>query len=202
MGNFLESMFGKIGPNMCKLSMNGDIAIKTSSGYKTYNVKTNKLTNCSNFVFNIGDMDCFFLIPTNKVVKGDIIIANGTPKCVIKVNDDKSIKCINYETSVVEDILPERHVFMGNTYFYGKIVSMFGNLKNGGSEKIFKYMMMSEMMKSMSGGSSNGNNMFPMMLMMNNGNGGIFDEMFDIMSDDNEDVEEDEDVDSNSEEDN
>lgn len=186
MGNFLEKMFGKIGADMCKLSMNGDIAIKTSSGYKTYNVKTNKLTNCSNFVFGMGNMDCFFSIPTNKVVKGDIIITDKGPKCVIKVNDDKSIKVLNYETSVVEEILPERHVFMGNTYFYGKIVSMFGNLKTGGSEKIFKYMMMSEMMKSMGGNcDGNGNsfaNMMPMMLMMNGGEGNIFTDMFDIMN--------------------
>ena len=45
------------------------------------NVKTNKLTNCSNFVFSMGDMDCFFLIPTNKVQRGDIIIANATGRC-------------------------------------------------------------------------------------------------------------------------
>lgn len=188
MGNFLENMFGKISNNMCKLSMNGDIAIKTSNGYKTYNVATNKLTNCSDFVFSMGDMDCFFLIPTNKVAKGDIIIANGTPKCVIDVNEDKSIKCINYETAVVENILPERHVFMNNTYFYGKIVSMFGNIKKGGTEKIFKYMMMAEMMKGLNGGSNNGMSMMPMMLMMNGGNGdGFFNDMFDMMNDEEDD---------------
>ena len=32
----------------------------------------------------------------------------------------------------IEQILPENHIFMGNVYFYGKIVSMFGsNLKKG-----------------------------------------------------------------------
>ena len=185
MGNFLEGMFGKIGPNMCKLSMNGDIAIKTRTGYKTFDVKTNKLTNCDNFVFSMGDMDCFFLIPTNKVEKGDIIIANGAPKCVIEVNADKSIKCLNYETSVVENILPDSHIFMGNTYFYGKIVSMFGNLKNGGSEKIFKYMMMAEMMKGT--GTTGMGNMMPMMLMMNGGN--LFNDMFDLMKEDEAETE-------------
>ena len=189
--NFLENMFGKINADMCRLSMNGDIAVKTSTGYKTYNVKTNKLTNCSNFVFSMGDMDCFFLIPTNRVQRGDIIIANGKPKCVIRVEEDKSITCINYETAVVETILPERHVFMGNTYFYGKIVSMFGdNLKKGGSEKIFKYMMLSQMMKG-----TNSNNMLPMMFMMNGGNS-VFEDMFgsfdfDANTDDDEEVKED-----------
>ena len=50
MNNFLNGMFGKVGNGMCRLSMNGDIAVKTSTGYKTYNVKTGKLTNCNNFV--------------------------------------------------------------------------------------------------------------------------------------------------------
>ena len=34
---------------------------------------------------------------------------------------------INYEDSAIDTIVPERHMFMGNAYFYGKIVSMFGN---------------------------------------------------------------------------
>lgn len=195
-GNFLDKMFGKISSDCCKLSINGDIAIKTSSGYKTYNIKTGKLTNCSNFVFNMGDMDCFFLIPTNKVQKGDIIIANGQPKCVISVDEsNNNLQAINYETSVIETIIPERHVFMGNTYFYGKIVSMFGNIKKNGSKNIMKYMMMSEMMKSMSG-NSNSNSMWPMFMMMNNED--MFSGMFDMMGIDditestNEDTEEEE----------
>ena len=50
MNNFLNGMFGKVGSGMCRLSMNGGIAVKTSNGYKTYNVKTGKLTNCSNLI--------------------------------------------------------------------------------------------------------------------------------------------------------
>lgn len=185
-GNFLDKMFGKVDSNCCKLSMNGDIAIKTSNGYKTYNVKTGKLTNCSNFVFNMGDMDCFFLIPTNKVQKGDIILANGQPKCVISVDaSNNSLQAINYETSVVETIIPERHVFMGNTYFYGKIVSMFGNVKKNGSKNIMKYMMMSEMMRSMNNNGSSNNSMMPMFMMMNSDD--MFSGMFDMMNTD-EDV--------------
>ena len=54
----------------------------------------------------------------------------------------------NYEDSVVQDILPERHVFMGNTYFYGKIVSMFNGQLGGtnGANNIMKFYMMTEMM--------------------------------------------------------
>lgn len=175
----LDKMFGRIAPGMCRLSMSGAIAVKTSSGYKSYNVKQNRLTNCSNFVFDIGD-DFFFLIPTNKVDVGDIIIVNGSPRCVVKA-DKNAITAINYENSVVETILPERHVFMGNTYFYGKIVSMFGSGANVKSAKgnMMKYYFMSQMFK---GGSDsfNSNNPMGLMLMMNmmNGNSDSSDNMF------------------------
>ena len=181
MNGFMNGMFGKIAPGMCRLGMNGDIAVKTSNGYKTYNMKTGRLVNCSNFVFDIGE-DFFFLIPTNKVHKGDIILVNNKPKCVIGVEDNK-ITVINYEDSTVDTILPERHVFMGNVYFYGKIVSMFGdsfkNGKKGGMNNIFKYMMMSEMMKGGSGSSGMGN-MLPLMMMGNGGFENMFEGMFDF----------------------
>ena len=199
MNGFMNGMFGKIAPGMCRLSMNGDIAVKTSNGYKTYNMKTGRLVNCSNFVFDIGE-DFFFLIPTNKVHKGDIILVNNKPKCVIGVEDNK-ITVINYEDSTVDTILPERHVFMGNVYFYGKIVSMFGdsfkNGKKGGMNNIFKYMMMSEMMKGGSGSGSSGmSNMLPLLMM---GNGG-FENMFEGMLDFDFDSEDEADEESEDEE--
>ena len=197
MNNFLNGMFGKVGSGMCRLSMNGGIAVKTSNGYKTYNVKTGKLTNCSNFVFDIGE-EFFFVIPTNKVEAGDIILVNGRPKCVIEADKTK-ITVINYEDSTVETILPERHVFMGNTYFYGKIVSMFGSdiLKGKkGTNNIFKYMMLSQMMKSDGNVSSmmSGNGMssrLPLRMMGGN-RGNMFDGLFDFDMD--ADTENDEDV--------
>ena len=51
--NMFNGMFGKVANGMCRLSMNGGIAVKTSNGYKTYNVEKKRLTNCDNFVFNI-----------------------------------------------------------------------------------------------------------------------------------------------------
>lgn len=181
-----NGMFGKVANGMCRLSMNGGIAVKTSDGYKTYNVKTNKLTNCNNFVFDIGE-DFFFVMPTNKVEKGDIIIASGKPKCVISADKD-TITAINYEDATIQNILPERHVFMGNTYFYGKIVSMFGNAISGkkGMDKMFKYMMLSEMMKGSNNPSSGQMGaMLPLMMM-----GGDFSDMFDGLFDaDEEDKE-------------
>ena len=193
MNNMLNGMFGKVAPGMCRLSMNGGIAVKTSNGYKTYNMKTGRLTNCDSFVFNIGE-EFFFVIPTNKAEPGDILLVAGKPKCVIEAEKNK-LTVINYEDSTVETILPERHVFMGNTYFYGKIVSMFGgDLIKGkkGTNKIMQYMMLSEMMKGNSDNNSgNGmNTMLPLMMMGGN-MGSLFDGMFDFDGNENdEEVEE------------
>ena len=177
--NMFNGMFGKVAPGMCRISMSGKIAIKTSSGYKSYDVNSGKLTNCDNFAFDIGE-DMFFIIPTNKVEKGDIILASGRPRCVIDVGKNE-IKTFSYEDGTIETIVPEHHVFMGKSYFYGKIVSLFGNMvsKDNGMNNVFKYMMMSEMMKG------NSNNMMPMMLMMNGGN--MFDSMFDIDEEEKDD---------------
>ena len=195
MNGMFNGMFGKIAPGMCRLSINGGIAIKTSNGYKTYEVASGQLTNCDNFVFNIGE-EFFFVVPTNRVKPGDIILANGKPKCVIEASKNR-ITAINYEDSTLEQILPERHVFMGNVYFYGKIVSMFGNnLKKGkGPGKIRKYMMFSEMMKG-NGGNGNGggmmSNLLPLMFL---GKGnmdflddfGDFGDAFDMDDDEDDD---------------
>ena len=190
--DLFNGMFGKVANGMCRLSMYGGIAVKTSNGYKTYNLKKKRLTNCSNFVFDVGQ-EFFFVIPTNKVEPGDIILIAGKPKCVISVNNEM-ITVINYEDSVVEQILPERHVFMGNTYFYGKIVSMFGNdiLGNGkkGMNKLMSYMMMSEMMKSANGsGNQNMMNSLLPFLMMSGGNmNGLFGDIFNLEEEDEEDT--------------
>lgn len=200
--NFMNGMFGKIAPGMCRLSMSGGIAVKTSNGYKSYNMKTGRLTNCDSFVFNATE-EFFFVIPTNKVEVGDIILIAGKPKCVIEAEKNK-ITVINYEDSTIDTVLPERHVFMGNTYFYGKIVSMFGNDFKGGKKgmnKMMSYMMMSEMMKG-SGGTTdiygrtvnNSNSMLPMMLMMNGGFSDMFDGMFDFDEEDETETENEEEV--------
>jgi hypothetical protein len=179
--NFQEqfgSMFGKLQPDMCKLTMNGNIAVKCSNGYKTYNVKKGTLTNVTNFCFNVDEM--FFIIPTNKVAVGDIIIVGGRPKCVTAV-DKKIITVIDYENSEVRQVVPERHVFMGSTYFYGKIISMFGNaFKNGnGMQNAIKMMMLSQMMGGNSQNSNNGGigQMMAMSMMMG-GNNNLFEGAF------------------------
>lgn len=194
----LNGMFGKIEPGLCRLSMNGEIAVKTSTGFKSYNMKTGNLTNCTGFLFASAAMDeCFMVIPTNKVEPGDIILVGGKPKCVIEAQK-KTITVIDYEDSSIKQILPERHVFMGSTYFYGKIVSMFGSgsfLKSGkGKNNIFKMMMMAEMMKGVGSKTDGGlSGMLPMM-MLSGGMGdmfeGMFDGSFDMEAEDEEETEE------------
>ena len=176
--NQFNGMFGKVGSGMCRLTMNGNIAVKCSNGYKTYNVKKGTLTNVTNFCFNVGD-EMFFVIPTNHVKVGDIIIVGGKPKCVTDV-DKKIITVIDYENSEVRQVVPERHVFMGSTYFYGKIVSMFGNAfkKGKGLGNMIKMMIMSQVM----GGNSNngGLGQFAAMSMFMGGGENPFEGMFDF----------------------
>lgn len=188
MSNVMNGMFGKVASGMCRVSMNGDIAIKTSQGYKTYDVETGHLLNCDNFAFDIGS-DFFFIIPTNKVSKGDIILAGGKPRCVIDVKKN-AIETFCYEDSSITTIVPEHHMFMGKTYFYGKIVSMFGNAMK--SEKGMGNMMKMMLMSQMFGGgnkstySTSGTDMsqmLPMMMLMNGGMDSMFDGMFDFGND-------------------
>ena len=81
--NMFNGMFGKVQAGMCRITMNGGVAVKTSNGYKTYNLKKETLTNVTNFCFPMGD-EFFFVVPTNKVAVGDIILVEKKPKCVTK----------------------------------------------------------------------------------------------------------------------
>ena len=183
--NMMNKYFGKIQNGMVRLSMNGDMAIKTSNGYKTYDVKTGTLTNCDSFVFDIGS-EFFFIIPTNKVETGDVILASGKPHCVIKAENNR-IEALRYEDGSIVTIIPEHHVFMGKTYFYGKIVSMFGKIKGGkGMNGMMKYMMMSEMMKGNGSSNNSMSSMLPMMMFMNGGMGDMFEGMFDFDEEEDE----------------
>ena len=173
--NFMNGMFGKLKPGMCRMSIDGKIAVKTNSGYKTYDISTGQLMNCDNFVFDIGE-EFFFMLPTNKVQPGDIIVMAGKPHCVIK-EEGNLITALRYEDSTISTVVPEHHMFMGKTYFYGKIVSMFGNLANSTPNEMMKYMAMAQMF-----GGNNTNmqgNILPMMFMMNGGFDKMFDGMFD-----------------------
>ena len=144
--NTISKMFAPVAPGLCRLSMNG-IAIKTNDGYKVYDVNTGTLINCADFVFDVGD-DMFFCIPTNSVNKGDIILSNGKPVCVISINNNQ-IQAFRYHDSSIVTIVPENLVFMGSNYFYSKIVSFCGDFSNGfDMQKIAPLLYMQAMMKN------------------------------------------------------
>lgn len=193
MNTMFNGMFMKVQRGLCMLSPCG-IAVRTSAGYRSYNVKTGKLRNCDNLVFNIGD-GMFFVIPASKVKPGDIILNGGKPACVRKAGRD-NIEVINYETSVVETLLPERHVFMGNTWFYGKIVSLFGDGSSicgkGSVSKMMKYMMLSSLFRDGGADAPDGagamttaanmgnmNALLPLLLLKGDGAGDLFGGLFD-----------------------
>lgn len=180
MGNFMQGMFGPVKGGLCRLTIDGGIAVKVPTGYKTYNPTQKAFVNCDNFVFDIGD-EMFFVIPTNTVAVGDIILVSGEPRYVLDVKEDM-LTVINYKNGTVENVMPERHMFMGNTYFYGKIMSMFGNMGGltggDGAQNVMKYMMMSQMFKGMGGRDSGMNPMMMMMMMNGGGMGNMFDNLF------------------------
>ena len=192
MNGMFGNMFSRLGKGMCRLGLNGQMAVKTTNGYKTYDVKTGRLTNVTQFCFDIGQ-EFFFVVPTTKAKTGDILLIDGKPKCVIENNNNKTIKVMDYENSAIQEIVPERHFFMGQMFFYQKIVSMFGSnnfLKKGkGISGMMGMMFKMNMLKSFTGGDTfgsdgNGMNSFMGMMLMNNmfGKDGDTDlsEMFDF----------------------
>lgn len=181
-GNFFNGFFSPVKDGCCKMAMNGKIAIKTSSGYKTFDVKTKRLVNCDNFAFDMPNM--FWIVPTMSVKMGDIIMINGKPKAVLKV-EDGYIETFSYEDSTIDKTVVETHVWMGKKYCYGKIVSPFGNMmsSDGGMESMMKMAMASQMF----GGNSSTNGINPMVFMLMSGKDndffGGFGDMFDLGED-------------------
>ena len=182
--NMFNGVIGKIQKGCCRLSMNGKIAIKTSDGYKVYNEKTGNLTNCSNFVLDIAD-DMFMLLPTKTLKSGDIVLINGKPMYILETKAKNRVEAMDYETSTIQTVIPERHPIMGRK-FYGKIVSLFGSgfCGKGG---FFKNMLKFKIMSSMMGGDyveGSLGNALPMMMLMGNGS---MDGLFDGFCDDGDD---------------
>ena len=165
-GNMFNGMFKPVAKGYCKMGANGKIAIKVQNGYKTFNVKTMKLTNCDNFAF---DMDgAFWVVPTFKVAVGDIILVNNEPRAVIEVGKN-SIKTFSYKDSTIQETIPE-------------IFSPFMNMTkdNDSMSSMMSMMMMSQMFNgNNTGGSMNMGGMNPMMFMMMGNGGNMFENMFD-----------------------
>lgn len=175
MSELFRGICGKVAPGLCRLSIDGGIAIRTAAGYRTYDPASGRLTNCDNFVPDLGE-DFFYVLPAARVKPGDIILAGGKPRCVVRT-EDNLITVINYEDMTMEQLLPEHHIFMGGTCMFGRIVSLFGpSGAEGpkGRKKMMKYMILSSVLR----GKENGNSSLLPLLMMS-GKEGFFDEIFD-----------------------
>ena len=210
MNTMFNGMFMKVQKGMCMLSPCG-IAVRTSAGYRSYDAGTGKLRNCDGLVFGLGD-GMFVVIPTTRVKPGDIILNGGRPACVRKAGKD-SVEVINYETSVVETLLPERHVFMGSTWFYGKIISLFGDgasiCGKGSLTKIMKFMMLSSLFGGAgedaetcvplgagqaAGRTESMNMLLPLLLMKGGGTDSLFEGIFEEDAEDSGEDEDDNDT--------
>ena len=108
--NMFDGICGKVAPGLCRLSVNGGIAVKTGAGYRTYDPEKKRLVNCDSFVLDAGE-DFFFVLPSNRVKPGDIILSGGKPRCVQAVSED-TITAVNYEDATVETMMPEHHIFI------------------------------------------------------------------------------------------
>ena len=178
-GKIFGKMFSPVAHGYAKMGVNGQVAIRVGDTYKTYDINEGHLVDCDNFAFDMDGM--FWVVPTFKVERGDIIMVNGKPRCVIEVKE-KTIKTFSYENSTIDEIVPEHHVFMGKTYCYGKIFSPFMNIDK--SDNMMSNMMQMAMVSQMFGGNNSNSNGFmgmnpmAMMFMMNNKNGNIFEDMF------------------------
>jgi len=160
----VNGMFGKflkpIKPGMVRIGLNGELAVKSGSGYKTYNAKTKQLVNVQDFCFDIGQ-DLFICVPTAKVKVGDIIVLDDpdapqgvAPKCVTALEDGKTIKVMDYRTNEIQTIVPERHFFLGKMFFYNKIHSLIpiGDLAGSkGTDKFGKLLGKMALMNALSG---------------------------------------------------
>lgn len=126
----LANMLGKLEPDTVRLTFNGGIAVKTTKGYKTYDVAKKKAVNMDSLV--MPDMSAFLLLPSTKVKVGDIILRDGAFYSIISMDDaTNELVGYNYETGKKETLVRETHCFLGSTYFYSKlfspVLSFFGS---------------------------------------------------------------------------
>ena len=132
------NMLGTLESDMIRMTFDGKVAVKTTKGYKTYDVDKKKAINMDSLV--MPDMAAFLLLPSTKVKTGDIILRDGAFYSIISIDDaTNELIGYNYEAGKKETIVRETHCFLGNTYFYSKlfspILSFFGNKPKSDDKK-------------------------------------------------------------------
>lgn len=132
------NMLGKLEPDMVRMTFDGKAAVKTTKGYKTYDVAKKKAVNMDSLV--MPDMSAFLLLPSTKVKVGDIILRDGAFYSIISMDDaTNELVGYNYETGKKETLVRETHCFLGSTYFYSKlfspVLSFFGSKTTKSEDK-------------------------------------------------------------------
>ena len=180
-GNLFGKMMGPVPSGDIRLGMNGLPAINVNTGgtpqYKTYDYKTGTFTNCSEFAWDLDNS--FFLVPATRVSPGDIIMGSGGPCCVIE-SGEKNLKVFSYKRGIIEELVPEQHIFLGNTYCFTKLFSPFANMLKGskGMDNAVKWMVLSGMLSSSGKSAGAGPEMNPLLLMLAGGENGLLGDMF------------------------
>lgn len=154
----LNEICGKVAEGSVRLSMDGKLAVCTQNGYRVWDTEKKTMTNVQDLCLDIPGI--FFVMPSTKVVVGDVILLDGKFNCVIEVGES-TIKAIAYADNQVKEFVPERRIFMGKTFFFGKVVNLLGNL--GGSGKLVKLTMLGQMLNN--GGDASASQLMPLMLM-------------------------------------
>ena len=200
MNEVFNELFRPLEKGMCRLSPKG-IAVKTSSGYAAYDRRTGRLVSCDSAVFDLGE-NAFFAIPATRVREGDIIIDHGKP-AYVKAASRNEITVLNFETGRVETLIPRRHIFMEQVYFYQKIVSLFGSgscvTGKKGVGKIMRMVMLSQILKGSDGGQGGSiNSLLPFFLLRSSGGEDLFEGLSEAFGeyDDDDETEKTEDADS------
>lgn len=175
LASVFSNMLGTLEPDMVRMTFDGNIAVKTTKGYKTYNVAKKKAINMDSLV--MPDMQAFLLLPSMEVKPGDIILRDGSFYSIISIDNEKGeLEAYNYEVGKRENLVRETHCFLGNTYFYSKlfspVLSFFSNKpktdkKEEGSEndEASEDNMSMLLPLAMMSQNSDMNNLLPLMLM-------------------------------------
>lgn len=129
---------GSVDQDKFRVAMDGAIAVAVESSngkksYRAFDVAKGKMTNVGDFAFSAGK-DMFFMFPTRELRRGDIVVIDNEPMCVLKVEGEQ-LSVLTYDKNVVETRMVDNIMFLGKP-MYGKLVSIFSLMfkQAGGSD--------------------------------------------------------------------
>ena len=110
--------FGPVAKNQFAFSPYG-LAVKSNDNWIAYNADTNEFFNVD--ILNVNMDNLIYQLPVafDAIKPGDILIHQKAPVIVKNINDDGTIKVIDYFTAAVLNILPVKSPFGFN--FFTKI---------------------------------------------------------------------------------